>query len=220
MRWCRYAVVVVAGVIALAAQAAPALADGFSLNLAAQSQAVVGHSLLLQATGTIPPPGDIDIPYWFSLDVLNPSVTQTCPADAWEAVQFATTGGTVLVRRQRETADAAGNFSIPVAARPTGPGRVLLCAYTDDGMATTLAAASLTIDIKAAASSGSSSDRVSPPVQAQRAIRACRALLDGSGLRSCIRREVRDANARCRRLRSRPKRSSCLRAVRRVSART
>src|SRR4051812_1368959 len=41
--------------IALGAPAAPALANGFDLHLAQQSQAVVGRPMVIQATGTIPP---------------------------------------------------------------------------------------------------------------------------------------------------------------------
>lgn len=233
---------VVAGALAVGAPAAPALGAGFTLNLSQPSDAVVGRPLILQATGTTTPPGDIDIPYWFSLDAIPPSVTSTCPPDAWEGVQFAlSNGGAMVVRRQRETTDAAGNFSIPIAVTPTGPGQVLLCGYTDDGAASTLAGASLMLDIKpapggpssaatppaatppapapsapAAPSSRPASSRVSPALEAKRTIRGCRALLDGATLRGCIRRAIRHANARCRHLRTRRSRSACLRAVRRV----
>jgi hypothetical protein len=131
---------VVAGVIAVGAPAAPAAGAGFTLGLSQLSDAVVGRSFMIKATGTTTPPGDIDIPYWLSLDAIPSSVTSTCPPDAWEAVQFALDNfGALVVRRQREAADAAGNFSIPIAVTPTGAGSVLLCGYTDDGMATTLA---------------------------------------------------------------------------------
>jgi hypothetical protein len=74
---------VVAGVLALGAPAAPALGASFSLSLSPQSDAVVGRPLIIQATGTVPPPDDIDIPYWFSLDAIPPAITSTCPPDAW-----------------------------------------------------------------------------------------------------------------------------------------
>jgi hypothetical protein len=231
----------VAGALAVGAPAAPALGAGFTLNLSQLSDPVVGQSFMLKATGTTTPPGDIDIPYWFSLDAIPSSVTSTCPPDAWEGVQFALDNfGALVVRRQREVTDAAGNFTIPVAVTPTAPGSWLLCGYTDDGAATTVAAASMLLDIKpapggtppaatppasapsaaapppAAKPKQSGSGRVSPALEAKRTIRGCRALLDGSGLRTCVRRAIRHANARCNRLRSRRSRSACLRAVRRV----
>jgi hypothetical protein len=229
----------VAGALAAGVPAAPALAAGFTLNLSQLSDPVVGQSFMLKATGTTTPPGDIDIPYWFSLDAIPSSVTSTCPPDAWEGVQFALDNfGALVVRRQREVTDAAGNFTIPVAVTPTAPGSWLLCGYTDDGAATTVAAASMLLDIKpapaapptaappaatapaaappAAKPKQSGSGQVSPALEAKRTIRGCRALLDGSGLRTCVRRAIRHANARCRHLRSRRSRSACLRAVRRV----
>jgi hypothetical protein len=149
-----------------------------------------------------------------------------------------------VVRRQHEVADAAGNFSIPIAVTPTAPGRVLLCGYTDDGMASTLAASTLMLDIKPApappattppaatppagampATAPSTAAEpakkdvtrpVSPALEAKRTIRGCRALLDGSTLKHCIRRAIKHANVRCNRLKSRHGRSACLRAVRRV----
>jgi hypothetical protein len=66
---------------ALGAPAAPALAGGFTLNLAPQSEAMVGRPLIIRATGTVPPvqPGDIALPYWFSLDAIPTAVSTTCP---------------------------------------------------------------------------------------------------------------------------------------------
>ena len=209
------AALAVAVAVSLGAAAAPALAARFTLNLAPPSEAVVGRPLIIQATGTVPPPGEIALPYWFSLDAIPAAVTTTCPADRWEGAQFANaTGGSVVVLSQSENPDTAGNFTIPVAVTPLAPGSVLLCAYTDDGGAITLAGASLMLDIEAAASR-----RPSPPEYAAEGIRSCRALLTGSDARSCIRKIVRKANARCRRLPSQPGRTRCLRAVRRADRR-
>src|SRR3954451_11153154 len=120
-----------AGAIALAATATPALASGFTLDLTAPP-AVVGHPIILNATGTIPVE-DLPYAYWFSLDAIPTSVTTTCPADSLEGMQFAEgTGGAILVVSQREAADSEGRFTIPVAITPTAPGTVLLCGYTDD----------------------------------------------------------------------------------------
>jgi len=47
-------------------------------------------------------------------------------------------------------------------------------------------------------------------------VRMCRALLSGKPGRSCVRGAVKQANARCRRLRPRKTRTACLKAVRRV----
>jgi hypothetical protein len=219
--------------IGLGAQAAPALAGGFSLNLAPQSAAVVGKPLIIQATGTVPPE-DVWFPYWFSLDAIPTAVTTTCPADRWVGVQFAIdNGGAVVVLSQSEKPDSAGNFAIPVAVAPSAPGTVLLCGYTDDGEATTLAGASLMLDIKSAPSTpttpptpttpstpsggGGGSRRPSPPEYARQGIRSCKALMSGADAKSCIRGIVRHANARCRRLHSRHSRTHCLKAVRRAS---
>jgi hypothetical protein len=208
---------VAAGVLALTAPAAPALAQSpFTLNLAPESPAVVGKPMIINATGTIPPPGDIPIPYWFSLDAIPTSVTSTCPPDRWEGTQFALgAGGTVVVLTQREVPDAAGNFSVPVAVTPSSAGSVLLCGYTDDGLTNTLAGASLVLDIAPASQGGSR--RPSPPVEAGQGIRSCLALLAPSEAKGCIRGAVKRANARCRRLRPRRARTRCLRAVRRVA---
>ena len=225
---------VVTGVIALGAPATPAVAHdghtdgGFTLDLTAESQAVVGKPMIIRATGTIPPPGDIPIPYWFSLDAIPTTVTSTCPPDRWQGVQFAeATGGTVVVLTQREVPDAAGNFTIPVAVTPRGAGSVLLCGYTDDGLTNTLAGASLVLDIAAASSTGGDSrttrggDRPrSIPIEVARGIRMCRALFAPAKFKGCVRDLVKDANAACRKqLRSRRGQARCLRRVRRVSRR-
>lgn len=199
-----------AGMLALAVTAGPALASGFTLELSAP-RAVVGHPLLLKATGTIPV-GDIQFPYWFSLDALPTALTTTCPPDHWEAAQIANAGGgAVIVLSQRETPDAAGRFTIPVAVTPTAPGSVLLCGYTDDGLTNTLAQTSLLLGIEP-------SSRPSPPVQLAQGIRSCHALFGGAGERRCVRRAVRRAKAGCRHYPSHRRQARCLRKVRRVAA--
>jgi len=207
-----------AAVIAVTAPSAPAQATSFSLGLSTQSEAVVGRPLMIQAAGTIPA-DQVSFPYFFSLDAIPTQVTTTCPPDRWEAVQFAlANGGSVVVLSQSERPDAAGNFSVPVAVTPSAPGQVLLCGYTDDGEALTLAAASMLLDIKPPPSS-SSSRPPSPASYTAQGIRSCRALLAGKEAKSCIREIVRKANARCRRLHSRHARTRCLHAVRRAKRR-
>jgi hypothetical protein len=197
------------GLIALAAPATPAF-GAFSLDLSAPSTPVVGKPLILQATGTI----DLDelaFPYWFSLDAIPTSVTSTCPADRWVGAQLAeSTGGSIVVLSQREAPDAAGNFSIPVGVTPTAPGSLLLCAYTDDGATATLARASMVLNIRPA------SGPAAIAAYARSGVRSCRALLSHPG--DCVRRVLRTANGRCRRLPSQRGRTTCLRAVRRVGS--
>jgi hypothetical protein len=206
--------------VALGATAAPAHASGFTLSLATQSDAVVGRPLMIQATGTIPPE-DIQFPYWFSLVAIPPAVTTTCPPDHFEGMQFASAnGGAILSFEQGERPDSAGNFTVPVAVTPSAPGSVLLCAYTDDGAASTLTGASLMVDIAPAAASpppAGGSRPPSPPAYARQGVRSCRALMTGANARSCVRDILRKADARCRRLSSRRARAHCLHAVRRAA---
>jgi hypothetical protein len=203
-----------AGALALAASSAPALASGFTLELTAPSTPVVGHPMVLQATGTMPPE-DVEFPYYFSLDAIPTAVTPTCPPDRWEGVQFAeANGGSVVVLTQSLKPDASGNFSVPVAVTPTAPGSLVLCGYVDDGAASTLAAASLPFVIQARPSRPA---RVTPAVQVVRDIRSCRALLGGKAGRRCVHRAVTRANGRCRKLKSHRREARCLRSVRRAA---
>jgi hypothetical protein len=207
------AIAVITAVGLLAATSAQA--SGFTLELTAPP-AVVGQPLVLQATGTIDV-DEIGFPYWFSLDAIPTTLTTTCPPDRWEAAQFANGGGgTVIVLSQRETPDAAGRFTVPVAVTPTAPGTVLLCGYTDDGMTTTLARASLLLEIKPA----SAARPPSPPLELRGAIRSCHALLAGKGARRCVRAATERARAGCRRYPSHRRQARCLRKVRKVARST
>src|SRR5688500_2428863 len=159
---------------ALTVSASPAFAAGFTLDLVPQGGAVVGKPLIIRATGTIPP-GSVQFPYWFSLDAIPTAVTTTCPEDRWAGAQFANaTGGSIVVLSQLERPDAAGNFTVPVAVTPSAPGTVLLCGYTDDGGAVTLARASLILDIKPAPSGPADrgSRPPSPPAYAAQGVRS------------------------------------------------
>jgi hypothetical protein len=197
--------------LALGANAGPALASSFTLELSAP-RAIVGKPFVLKATGTIPV-DEIQFPYWFSLDAIPTAVMTTCPPDRWEGAQIANgAGGAVIVLSQRKTPDAAGRFTIPVAVNPIAPGSLLLCGYTDDGLTNTLAGASLLLDISSGAAP-------SPPQQLAQAIRSCHALLGGTGERRCVRHAVRRATARCRRYASHRRQARCLRNVRRVAHR-
>jgi hypothetical protein len=200
--------------IAVAAGAPPASADGFTLQLDSP-RAVVGDPMVLEATGTIPL-DELQFPYWFSLDAIPTALTSTCPQDRWEAAQFANAaGGAVIVLSQRVMPDSSGRFTVPVAINPTAAGQILLCGYTDDGLTTTLARASLLLTIEPAAPSHTSS----PPVQLTQEIRGCHALLGGAAGRRCVRAAVRRAKAGCRHYPSPRRQTRCLRKVRRITRR-
>jgi hypothetical protein len=213
---------IVAGVVGVLALAAPAIASagGLTLKLSASSTPVVGTPMLLHATGTIPPQ-DLGFPYWFSLDAIPPTVTSTCPPDRWEGAQIAgASGGSIVVLSQSEVPDAAGNFSIPIAITPSAPGKVLLCAYTDDGAAATLATASLTLNIQSKSStSGSGSTAAGISTEARRGARSCQAVLGSKARHGCVKSAVNRANRACRRLHSRHDRAACLRSVHKIAKR-
>jgi hypothetical protein len=144
----------VAALVAAAAStgglAAPALAGQFTLGLTAPPGAAVGKPMLLQAAGTMPVE-DVTFPYFLISVALPTSVTQTCPAGYWDAVQIANaTGGGILDLSAPITPSSTGAWSIPIGLRPWAPGRLLICAYVGDGADTTLAGASLTLEITAA----------------------------------------------------------------------
>ena len=207
-------VCVIAVLAAMGAVADSALAAGFSLQLSSP-RLVVGHPAILHANGTIPPE-DVQFPYWFSLDAIPTSVTETCPEDAFEGSQLAnSTGGSIIVLTQREAADSSGRFSIPVGVTPSGAGSLLLCGYTDDGGAVTLAVAPLIVHIhkSGAAHHVSSASRIAG--EAASGVRSCRALLDRPA--PCIRDVVTHANGQCRRLKAPRSRKQCLRGVRRAA---
>jgi hypothetical protein len=135
-----------ATVAVLAVAAEPAFA-AHTLDLNAPSDVVVGKPASVTASGTTPL-NAIQFPYWFSLDAIPTSFTRTCPPDAFSGSQIAlNSGGAIIVLTQPETPDANGSFSIPVAINPTAAGSVLLCGYTDDGAAATLASASAIVNI-------------------------------------------------------------------------
>jgi hypothetical protein len=163
----------VAGAIVLGAPASPALGAGFTLELSTPSTVFVGTPVIAHGTGTVPP-RDAEFSYWFSLDAIPAAVMSTCPADRWEAAQIAqSTGGTILILSQREVRDAAGNFSIPFGFTPARPGSVLLCAYTDDGAATTLARASQPITVQGGAAGGKPANTRAPRVSRVRSTLVC-----------------------------------------------
>src|SRR4051794_39920761 len=173
------AVLATASAIALGATAAPALAGTFTLDLEPQSGAVVGRPLVIKATGSVPPQ-DVGFPYWFSLDAIPTAVTTTCPADQGEGAQFALgSGGAIVVLSQTQHPNVAGDFMIPVAVTPTAPGSLLMCGYTDDGGAVTLARTSLILNIRRAPA---------PRTSARKAKQRCRRIHKRRARARCLRR--------------------------------
>jgi hypothetical protein len=208
-----------ASLITVAGPVSAASAAGFALSLSVPSTPVVGTPMILKATGTIPlpAPGDFALPYWLSLDALPTTLTSTCPTDRWVGAQFAEQYGSIVVSAELEKPDAAGNFSIPVAVTPSAPGSVLVCAYTDDGAAATLAATSVSLTIQPRQSTSTGSPAAGIPNQVRRGIRSCLALLAPKDAGGCIRSAVRRANGACRRLHSHSRRTGCLRAVGKIA---
>ena len=131
------------GVIALGAIAAPAGADGngYTLQMSASSNPPAGQPFVITASGVSPPAGGV---VYLDIYEIPASVTTTCPASYLDAGQLAGgSGGDDVAFYDRETTDASGNFSMPVAFTPSKPGGYLFCGYTDDEATDTLAAATL-----------------------------------------------------------------------------
>jgi hypothetical protein len=149
------ALAAVLGVLGLATTATPALgADGFSIGVSGPSTATAGQLLTLKVSGKNPTPGYPDY-YWFgtwlSVDVIPTTLASSCPPTAEEGSQLGVAGGSqgggYLVLTQREPVDANGNWSVAVGYQPPVAGRMLICAYSDDGYTNTLAIGELAIDV-------------------------------------------------------------------------
>jgi len=131
------------GAIAVGVVAAPAGADGngYTLQMSAASNPPVGQPFVITASGVSPPAGGV---VYLDIYEIPASVTTTCPAGYLDAGQLAGgSGGTDVAFYDRETTDAAGNFSMQVAFTPKNPGGYLFCGYTDDEATDTLAQATL-----------------------------------------------------------------------------
>jgi hypothetical protein len=148
----RATITVLAALSVFGVAASPAPAQTYTLNLSGPTNATAGQSTIFQASGSNPP--DDFFSSWLDVSAIPTSVLASCPADYLNASQVARSayadGGEVVVTAQRETVDAAGNFSIPFGWAPTKPGRFNLCAYTNDGATYTQTTASMTVDVAAA----------------------------------------------------------------------
>jgi hypothetical protein len=155
------AVAAVLGVLGLGTTAASAQAYSWSVNIGGPSSGTAGQTLTLKIGGQNPTPDYPDY-YWFStwlsVDVIPTSVVSSCPDTHYEGFQLGSAsraqGGGYLVFTQRENVDTAGTWSTTVGYTPPVPGRMLICAYSDDGYANTLAKAQHVIDVGGPASGG------------------------------------------------------------------
>ena len=144
---------------ALGVAATPALGATHTLNLSAPSStAVVGKTMIITASGHNEQEPIVDFSSYLTVVAIPTSAVSACPADYSSGKQLARStgaeGGEVLDEYHREDEDAAGNFSMPVAHTPSKPGRFLLCGYTDDAATTTLATASLALNVEDASGAG------------------------------------------------------------------
>ena len=125
--------------VASPAAAAPSATDDFTLRIAAPQTVYIGRPGIIKVLGSIPL-RDVHLPYFVVVVSISPKVMSSCPAQSWDAKQIATaTSGTVLVHSSAAVPDTSGAFMIPVGIRPYAPGRTMVCAYTNDGAAVTLA---------------------------------------------------------------------------------
>ena len=151
----RLAALAIGMLIALGMAASPAL-GAYALNLSAPPTAAVGQPVVIQASGSNPPTDFFSS--WLDVSAIPASVLSACPAGYLNAFQVASStgaqGGEVVARAVREDVDAAGSFSIPSVYTPTVPGRFLICGYTNDGAAGTLATASLVLSVQGSSAGG------------------------------------------------------------------
>lgn len=148
-RWA--AVAVATGVAAaLAAQASPASAS-YTMNLSAPADPAVGKPMIIQVTGTQPPPAEWWSLAWLEVVAIPASVVPTCPVSALDGGEVATsTGGRIIAIALRPNLDPAGNYANQVGYTPSASGATLICGYTDDGAGATLATASLALNVPSA----------------------------------------------------------------------
>ena len=125
----------------------------FTLSLAGPSSPVSGQPFAITASGTSPTDQG---PVYLDVYEIPASFATTCPASYLDAGQLAGgSGGQDVAFYDRESPDASGNFSMPLAFTPSAPGGYLFCGYTDDEATDTLAQATLLENVVAPPSSGS-----------------------------------------------------------------
>jgi hypothetical protein len=154
LNWLQRTVAAGVPLVVLGVSGTPALGADHTLSLSAPSSAAVGQTVIIQASGWNYQDPVFTWASHLHLDAIPTSVLSACPADNSAAAQIAgetyAQGGEVVTSYQSEDGDAAGNFSIPVAYVPRFAGRFLLCGYTADATLSTLATASLIMDVRGA----------------------------------------------------------------------
>ena len=169
----RISTLTAAGILGLGVGATPALGQTHTLNLSAPSStAAVGQTIIIQASGSNEQEPIVDFSSYLTVVAIPTSVLSACPADYSSGKQVALSsgaqGGEVLDEYHREDEDAAGNFSMPVAYVPRFAGRFLLCGYTDDAATTTLATASLVMNVEGASAPGPTPAPTAKPVSVEK----------------------------------------------------
>jgi hypothetical protein len=155
----RISTLTAAGILGLGVGATPALGQTWTLSLSAPSSSVVvGQTIIIQASGSNYQEPIVDFSSYLTVVAIPTSVLSACPADYSSGKQVASEsgaqGGEILDEYHSEAEDAAGNFSMPVAYTPGTPGRFLICGYSDDAAASTLASASLALSVEASSGAG------------------------------------------------------------------
>jgi hypothetical protein len=139
----------------LGTAAASAQAYSWSIDVTGPPTGRVGDPLALKVSGKNPPPGEYWFNSYFSVDALPASAVSACPAGHAEssqmAVQTSAAGGThVTPVWVRENPNGIGDWSASVAYTPKAAGRMLICAYTNDGFSNTEARAHTAISVRQA----------------------------------------------------------------------
>jgi hypothetical protein len=144
---------IAAAVLAALSMASPVAAapttpsTDFTLRISAPQTVYIGRPGIIKVFGTIPL-RSVHLPYFVVVVSISPKVMSSCPAQSWDAKQIAGATGTVLVHSSSAVPDTNGAFMIPVGIRPFAPGRTIVCAYTNDGAAVTLARVGQLVTVK------------------------------------------------------------------------
>lgn len=172
----RTAIAAALAATALAAAASPALAaPGYSISVSGPSTGSVGKTILLNVSGTNPTPEESWFNSYMEVNAIPAGVMPSCPTEYLQATQIAEasfgSGGDHLAGPQIEVRDPAGSWSAAVAFTPTAPGRMLICAYSEN-LTSTLAMTQHAINVQGGKAAGRKCKRAKG--RAAAAARKCR----------------------------------------------